>query len=121
MLVKYGAQERALAAQRSRQVRLFRRFETLTTYLKEIGIERFEVDAEDYDPALPKTARRPDFFRCTDALKRTHAAAAYDTWFRAQVQASIDDPRPSVDDETVQQHFARRREALRHSLQQHLS
>ena len=67
MLVKYGAQERALAAQRSRQVRLFRRFETLTTYLKEIGIERFEVDAVDYDPALPKTARRPDFFR------RTHA------------------------------------------------
>lgn len=53
-------------------------------------------------------------------MKRTHAAAAYDTWFRAQVQASIDDPRPSVDDETVQQHFARRREALRHSLQQHL-
>ena len=75
MLVKYGAQERALAAQRSRQVRLFRRFETLTTYLKEISIVRFEVDAEDYDPALPKTVRRPDFFRCTDALKRTHAAA----------------------------------------------
>ena len=45
MLVKYGAQERALAAQRSRQVRLFRRFETLTTYLKEISIVRFEVDA----------------------------------------------------------------------------
>lgn len=120
MLVKYGVQERALAAQRSRQVRLFRCFETLTTYLKEIGIVRFEVDAVDYDPALPKTARRPDR---TDALKRTHVAAAYDnTWFRAQVQASIDDPRPNVDDETtVQQHFARRREALRRSLQQHLS
>ncbi|MHC8369698.1 antitoxin PaaA2 family protein [Pseudomonas sp. MDT1-85] len=27
--------------------------------------------------------------------------AAYDAWFRAQVQASLDDPRPSIPDEEV--------------------
>ncbi len=29
-------------------------------------------------------------------MKRAHEAAAYDTWFRAQVQEAIDDPRPSI-------------------------
>lgn len=34
ILVKYGMTERALAAQRSQQVRIFRKFETLVGYLK---------------------------------------------------------------------------------------
>ena len=44
-VVKYGLTERPLAAQRTRQVRLFRRFETLVSYLKDMGIARYEVDA----------------------------------------------------------------------------
>lgn len=86
VLVKYGMTERPLAAQRSRQVRLFRKFETLVSYLKEIGIARFDVDAVNYDPAVAKTARRPDR---TDALKRAHEAAAHDAWFREQVEVAI--------------------------------
>ena len=38
VLVKYGMTERPLAAQRSRQVRLFKKFETLVGYLGEIGM-----------------------------------------------------------------------------------
>jgi hypothetical protein len=34
----------------------------------------------------------------SERMKRAHQAAAHDTWFREQVQASIEDPRPSVDD-----------------------
>ncbi|MEO8410608.1 MAG: hypothetical protein ABI478_08550 [Propionivibrio sp.] len=110
VLVKYGMTERPLAAQRSRQVRLFRKFETLVSYLKEIGIARFDVDAANYDAATTGAARRPDR---AEALKRAHEAAAYDAWFREQVQASIDDPRPSVPDEEARAMFAKRKAALR--------
>ena len=34
-------------------------------------------------------------------MKRAHEAAAYDQWFREQVQASIDDSRPSIPNEQV--------------------
>lgn len=61
-----------------------------------------------------KTARRPDR---AEALKLAHAAAAHDAWFREQVQASIDDPRPSVPDDEVRAHFAIRRAALRQGAQ----
>jgi hypothetical protein len=110
VLVKYGMTERPLAAQRSRQVRLFRKFETLVSYLKEIGIARFDVDAANYDPEAASATRRPDR---AEALKRAHEAAAYDTWFREQVQASIDDPRPSVTDDEARARFSARKAALR--------
>ena len=109
VMVRYGTHERPLAAQRSRQVRLFRRFETMVSYLKDVGIGQFDVDAANFDPQATKRIR-PDR---SDALKRAHEAAAYDNWFRAQVQASLDDPRPSIPDTEVNAHFAARRYALR--------
>jgi hypothetical protein len=45
-------------------------------------------------------------------MKHAHEAAAYDKWFRAQVQASIDDPRPSIPQEEVMAEFAQRRQEL---------
>jgi len=39
--------------------------------------------------------------------------ATYDAWFRALVQASLDDPRPSIPDEEARRIFAIRREKLR--------
>ena len=109
VMVRYGTHERPLAAQRSRQVRLFRRFETMVSYLKDVGIGQFDVDAAIFDPQATKRIR-PDR---SDALKRAHEAAAYDNWFRAQVQASLDDPRPSIPDTEVKAHFAAKRDALR--------
>lgn len=113
VLVKYGMTERPLAAQRSRQVRLFRKFETLVSYLKEIGIARFDVDAANYDMDNATATRRPDR---AEALKRAHEAAAYDTWFREQVQASIDDPRQSVPDDEARAQFAARKAVLRQAV-----
>lgn len=98
VLVKYGLHERPLAVRRSHEVRLFKKFETLVAYLKEIGLARFDVDAANYDPATLTTQRRPDR---SEALKRAHESAAYDAWFREQVQESIDDPRPDVSHEQV--------------------
>ncbi len=37
---------------------------------------------------------------------------AYDAWFRAKVQEALDDPRPSVPHEEVQEMFRLKREAL---------
>ncbi|MCL2523508.1 MAG: hypothetical protein FWF20_07175 [Betaproteobacteria bacterium] len=108
IMVRYGAHERPLAAQRSRNIRLFRRFETLVSYLKGVGIARFDVDAASYDPAA--ATRRPDR---SAAMKRANAAVAYDDWFRERLQASIDDPRPSIPHEQVKAKFAAKREALR--------
>ena len=39
--------------------------------------------------------------------------AAYEAWFIKQVQASIDDPRPSISDEEVRKLMAEKREKLR--------
>ena len=114
VLVRYGVTERPLAAQRTRQVRLFRKFETLVSYLKGIGIARFDVDAANYDPAVLKAARRPDR---AEALTRAHEALAYDAWFREQVQASIDDPLPGVPDDEARAMFAARKAALRQRAQ----
>lgn len=110
VMVRYGLTERPLAAQRSRQVRLFRKFETLVSYLKDVGIAKFDVDAANYDPDTLKATRRPDR---SEALKRAHEAAAYDEWFRAQVQASVDDPRADVADGDARAKFAARKAALR--------
>jgi DNA-damage-inducible protein J len=37
---------------------------------------------------------------------------AYDAWFRAKVQEALDDTRPTVPHEEVQEYFRRKREAL---------
>ena len=93
ILVKYGRTERALAAQRSHQVRLFRKLETLVDYLKELGIPRFDVDAVNYDPNSVTTRKRPDR---TAAMKDAHRAAAYTKWLKAEIQEAIDDPSPTI-------------------------
>lgn len=64
--------------------RLFGRFETLTSYLKRVGIERFSVDAEHYEPT--PTRKRPD---AATRLLKTHEAAEHDAWFRGQVEEAL--------------------------------
>lgn len=94
VLVKCGMTERALAAQRSHQVRVFRKFETLVNYLKGVGIAHFDVDAVNYDAAsLKNTRNRPDR---AEAMKSAHKAAAYDKWLKAEVQEAIDDTSPTI-------------------------
>jgi hypothetical protein len=107
LMVKYGASERCLATQRGHKTRLFRRLETLVAYLKDIGLHRFDVDAAGFDPRAVR-ATRPDR---AEALKKAHEAAAYDAWFRQQVQEAIDDPSPSIPGEIVEAEFAAMRQA----------
>lgn len=99
ILVKYGMTERALAAQRSHQVRIFRKFETLVSYLKRVGIARFDVDATNYDHVSIKATRhRPDR---SLAMKSAHRVVAYDKWLKTEIQAAIDDTSPLIPHDDV--------------------
>jgi hypothetical protein len=113
VVINHGQGHQTLAARRGHP-RLFRRFETLTGYLKDIGITAFHVDAAAFDAgaggADPSDRRS---IAASERMKHAHAAAAYDKWFRRSVQDSIDDPRPNVPDEQARSEFANRREGLR--------
>lgn len=77
-----------LAGQRG-GIRHFRRMETAVKYLREAGVNRFEVDARGFDmEAMLATRRRPD---TAAALKRAHDAAEYDRWFRAEVEKAVEE------------------------------
>ena len=98
ILVKCGMTEHALATQRSHQVRIFKKLETLVTYLKGVGIARFDVDAVNYKADSAATYKRPDR---AIAMKSAHEAAAYDKWLKAEIQEAIDDTGPTIAHELV--------------------
>lgn len=78
--------------------------------LRQVGIVSGTYDLSRYEPRQQDMAMtRPDQ---AAAMRQTHADAAYARWLRESVQASIDDPRPSIDHETVKTDFAERRAAL---------
>jgi hypothetical protein len=109
VMVQFGNRDCPLAAQRSQKIRLFRSLETLANYLKDVGIVQFEVTTTHVDHQVLQK-KRPD--RAL-ALKRTHEAAAYDTWFREQVQQSLDDPRPSISHDDASLALKRRKADLK--------
>lgn len=109
ILVQYGMTERALAAQRSHQVRIFRKLETLVSYLKGVGIARFDVDAANYDAGSLAARTRPDQ---SAKMKNAHQAAAYDEFFRQRVQGAIDDTRPRLSTAEARQRIDTARAAL---------
>lgn len=109
VVIQYGTVERVLAAKRG-AVRIFRKFETLVSYLKDIGITKYQVDASHFDPVALKTERqRTD---AAERMKNAHEAAAYKGWLTREVQEAIDDPRPSVPHSEVAAEWAVERAAL---------
>ncbi len=110
--VKYGMAEKVVGA-RTRQggvkEREFLSLDAAAKYLRGIGIRRFDVDESRFT-GLKKRASRPDR---AAALKAAHEAAAYDKWFREQVQEALDDPAPTIPDAEAKAHFAAKRAALR--------
>ena len=109
VVIKYGMTERALAAKRG-SVRIFSKFETLVGYLKGIGVDKYQVDATGFDPVALKLTNRGKV--ASDRMKAAHEAAAYDKWFREQVQSSLDDLRPSIPNAEVKKHFSAKRKEL---------
>lgn len=86
VLVRYGALERAVAAQRGRAPRLWRNLATAAAFVREeLGVTRFEVDAEAHEPEAG-ARHRPDQ---AARMKARHLAAEHDAWFRAEVEKSV--------------------------------
>ncbi len=107
--VRNGNVEHMLTARRG-AVRVFRKFETLASYLKGIGIVDYRVNARDFDPVSPTAARQR-----TDSsarMKGAHMAAAYVQWLEREIQAALDDPQPSVEHAQVAAEWALERAAL---------
>ena len=94
------------------QPRTWGQFETLAGYLKDLGITEVRVNTAEFEPRTTTGKKDKRSTTASDRMKRAHQAAAYDTWFREQVQASIDDQRPSIDDEQARKRFAAKRAAL---------
>lgn len=92
VVIKYGMTERTLAARRG-AIRTFRRFETLATYLKGIGISQYNVNAADFDLASKKAHTRPD---SAARMKAAFESESYQAWFQEKVAKSLADPRPSI-------------------------
>jgi hypothetical protein len=111
VVINYARASQTLSATRG-QPRTWRQFETLAGYLKDLGITEVRVNTAEFEPGPGTGKQDKRSTTASDRMKRAHQAAAYDSWFREQVQASIDDPRPSIDDEQVRKQFAAKRAAL---------
>ena len=89
VVIRYGSAERAVAAQRSRRMRLWRNLNTAASFVRqELGMSRFDVDAADHDPTAA-SRRRPD------AAARLKRALSYDEWARRDLAEAVrqaDDP-----------------------------
>ena len=93
VVVKYGMTERALAARRG-AVRTFRRFETLVSYLRDLGISQYHVNAADFDAQAVKTNKaRPD---SAERMRAAFEAKAHADWMRKQYAESLADPSPNI-------------------------
>lgn len=112
VMLKLGMTERALGAQRSDKPRVWRSLDRCVDYLKtELHIARFDMlDATNHSGISLSGPTRND---AATRMREAHEAAAYTKWLKAEIQAAIDDPRPSIPNEEVKQQFAGIREALR--------
>jgi hypothetical protein len=99
-------------------VRHFRHMEAAARYLRQVGVEKYEVDQHAWDPRAPRNNhRRPD---TAAAMKRAHEAAEYDRWFCEEVDKAVreaDSPDAVwYTHEEVEAEFAERRARIRRRL-----
>ncbi|MFM0140446.1 type II toxin-antitoxin system RelB family antitoxin [Caballeronia grimmiae] len=105
-----------LVTSNNRRPRAFRNPVKALEVIRELGLQtgRFSLEAWRPDEAEFERPSRPDR---AEAMKQTHSnAAAYEKWFREQVQESLDDPRPNVPHAQVQKEMAEKKAALRRKI-----
>ena len=83
-----------LAKARSSEPRRFGNPLSAINLLRGIGITAGAFDAADWNPDEKEPA--PGNRGRSDAMREAHRAAAYSKWLAGELQAAIDDPRPSL-------------------------
>ena len=118
VMIKMGLAEKPLGTQRTDKPRTWRSLDTCIEYLRnELKIFRIDsLDASNYDSATAPRQTRKD---AAERMKHAHEAAAYDKWFRAQVQIGIDSANAGnlIPAAEVNARFAAKREATRRRLE----
>ena len=84
-----------LAKARSSEPRRFGNPATAMNVLRDVGITIGQFDASEWNPSERKPVERSSDNRAR-ALRKAHKAAAYNEWLAAEIQQSIDDPRPNI-------------------------
>ena len=101
-LVQIGTSSGAevvLAKARSSEPRRFGNPMAALSLLRDLGITVGQFDARDWNPAEKVVNSRED--ARAQVMREAHQAAAYAKWLAAEIQDSIDDPRPSMSDADV--------------------
>ncbi|MGS0742508.1 hypothetical protein ACVBEF_11830 [Glaciimonas sp. GG7] len=115
VMLTVGAQEKPLGVQRSDKPRLWKSLDRCVEYLKtELHIARFNMlDSTDFSSA-PMSGNSKN--KAAERMRNAHEAAAYDKWFRAEIEDAIkeaDDPNTIwVTDEEAQASWEKQRAAL---------
>ena len=88
-----------LSKARSSEPRRFGNPIAALSLLRDLGITVGQFDASDWNPAEKVVNSRDD--ARAQVLRGAHEAAAYNQWLTSEIQASIDDPRPSIPHDEV--------------------
>ncbi len=88
-----------LSKARSTEPRRFGNPTSALIVLRDVGIAVAQLDATNWNPDEKDMTRSRQ--NRAEAMRSAHEAAAYNQWLASEIQASIDDPRPSIPHDEV--------------------
>ncbi len=94
-----SGQDVILSKARSTAPRRFGNPTSALVVLRDIGIAVAQLDATDWNPDQKEVTQSRE--SRAQAMREAHEAAAYSKWLAAEIEASIDDPRPSIPHDEV--------------------
>ena len=94
-----SGQDAVLSKARSVQPRRFGNPTSALIVLRGLGIAVAQLDATQWNPDQKDRSQSRE--NRAQAMREAHQAAAYTKWMAAEIQESIDDPRPSIPHDEV--------------------
>jgi hypothetical protein len=96
LTIRAGETDKTVMAKNSGKARIWRKLDTLAKYLKDIGLDKFEINVSRYDPSR-KSLRRPD---SASTLKRTHKS--HKSLQQQTVYSPTVDVKPNATDQAIE-------------------
>ena len=94
-----SGQDAFLVKARTTEPRRFGNPTSALIVLRDVGIAVAQLDATNWNPDQKDMSRSRQ--NRSEAMRGAHEAAAYNQWLAGEIQASIDDPRPSIPHDEV--------------------